>query len=243
MPFNSKFQSDRVSDEDDAEAGVRRALGLDVAVRRPERTSQYQRTAGQNAAAHSKTGGSHGKVDVVVVQARRGHGINLADSHSANVSSALNRLQVAEAALKTERDAREHAERSLAELQKTIHELQTKIGHSELAAMEARNAAQQIQAALQAAELAVLTECQAKEAAEASLQHLRASQKTIVVERHEPIEALAAPISPAPALLARPARVASSKPVAKVKRVAAPKVKAAKPKLVKWWIKPKDAKA
>lgn len=245
MPFNSKFQSEQMSEEESAEAGVRRALGLDVAVRRPERSSQYQRTAAQSSASHSKTGSSHAnKVDVVVVQARRGHGLHVAEPHSANISSALNRLQVAETALKTERDARENAERSLSELQKTVHELQTKIGHTELAAVEVRHALQQMQNDLQSAEMALLEERSAKAAAEADLQQLRAAQKVNVVERHEAVERI--PVAPfaktvAPALrAATPAPVATAS-VAKSRKSTATAARIPKPKLVKWWIKAKDA--
>jgi hypothetical protein len=253
MPFNPKFQSDRISEENDAEAGVRRALGLDVITRRPERSSQYQRTPNQNQGAHSRSGASQaGKVDVVIVQSRRAHGLPVTETHSPKLSSAINRLEQAEATLKSERDAREHIERTLADMQRTIHELQTKLGHAELTAEEARVASHNLQASLQAAELAVETERQARETAEESLRQLRAAQVVAPEPKSEP--------RPEPSPEPRPEPAALQAPVSKPKQAAPPKAKqpvtpqkaakvagatakkGPKPKMVKWWIKPKDAK-
>lgn len=241
MPFNPKFQTDRISDENDAEAGVRRALGLDVIARRPERSTQYQRSPNQNQGAHSKGGASHGsKVDVVIVQSRRAHGLPVTEAHSPKLSSAINRLELAEATLKSERDNREHIERTLADMQRTIHELQTKLGHSELAAEEARVASNSLQASLQAAELAVAAERHAREAAEASLREMRAAQIITAEARPEPPALQPSLPKAKQAAPSEPRQPAAPKKVSKVAGGAAKK--SPKPKLVKWWIKPKDAK-
>ena len=70
-----------------------------------------------------------GEVQVVVLNRR--------DTAADSVAPPQNRLAVAEGALKTEQAARQRSERALAESQAAVHELQTKIGHANLARDEA----------------------------------------------------------------------------------------------------------
>ena len=60
--------------------------------------------------------------------------LNRARPHEGDAGNS--RLSAAEAALASERTARSRAERSLAEMQATVHDLQTKWGHAELARQE-----------------------------------------------------------------------------------------------------------
>lgn len=139
---------------DDAEAQMRRALGLDgdAPRHRPdtERTESAPRISdrfgGSPQFGGGHLGGAHGGTmhrrrfvqdgDVQVQVVRRDSpdgGVNR-PTLAAPTSS---RLQRVEAALAAETVAREKAERALADLQATLRDLQTKIGHAELAKNEA----------------------------------------------------------------------------------------------------------
>jgi hypothetical protein len=88
--------------------------------------------------------------------------------------TAATRAEAAEHALGIEREARERAERALADTQNKLRELQTKIGHAELAAAEAHASAEAerqesagLRAAVEAAEQrASVAEAAAEEAAQ-----------------------------------------------------------------------------
>ena len=62
--------------------------------------------------------------------------LNRSRPHEAEPSTGSNRLGMAEAALASERTARLRAERALSEAQAAMRDLQTKLGHAELARQE-----------------------------------------------------------------------------------------------------------
>jgi hypothetical protein len=122
----------------DVEAQMRRALGLfggGVRKQEQERPApspaprQTDRFAGGHA--HKRRFVQDGEVPVTVLHARRDH----------PADAPQNRLEAVEAALNHERALREKAERALAEANATIHDIQTKFGHANLANAELQSAA------------------------------------------------------------------------------------------------------
>ena len=129
---------------DDAEAQMRRALGLfgDAPRGRPEmeRSEPGQRTGGgfMQGGAHRRRFVQDGEVPVTVV---RRDASEPTPSGAAPSGPSHSRLHRVETALQTESAARDRAERALQEAQAALQALQTKIGHNELAKNEAVAAA------------------------------------------------------------------------------------------------------
>jgi hypothetical protein len=174
-----------------AEARMRRALGLDgeqLRSRPPtERADVPPRQAERfSTPGHKRRFVHDGEVPVTLVHGlvsgRREH----ADGNGArpvNNAQPTNRLEVAEAALAAEIATREKVERALAEAQATVHDLQTKLGHADLARQEAvevlrreREAMADLRASLQEADAQVTAAQQAQQAAEIALAELRDQQ-------------------------------------------------------------------
>lgn len=178
------------------EARMRRALGLygDQARARatPDRTDppprQMDRFTGTGHTGTGHTGPGHigaghkrrfvndGEVPVTLVHGlvsnRREHADGNGTRNGAHAQP-TNRLEVAEAALAAEIATRERIDRALQEAQTTIHDLQTKLGHAELARQEAvetlrreREAMIELRASLQQAKEQAAAAHQAHEAAE-----------------------------------------------------------------------------
>jgi len=155
-----------------------------------------------------------------------------------------NRVEAAEAMARFERDAREKAERLLAEAQAAVHDLQTRLGHAQLAATEAHNAleaervvAEALRSALREAEQQAAATRAEKEAVE---QMLQAAQDAAAVLRQDRSE----PETPAPAIprrRGRPRKVATTPPVSRQRAGVVKKVAAGAPesKPVRWWLKSK----
>ena len=128
---------------DDAEAQMRRALGLfgDTPRHRPdsERSDSGQRAGNfMQGGAHRRRFVQDGEVPVTVVR-RDASETPAAGTPAAGPSHS--RLHRVEAALQAEVTARDRAERALHEAQAMVQALQTKIGHNELAKNEAVAAA------------------------------------------------------------------------------------------------------
>lgn len=226
------------SDSGNTEEEMRRALGLDggsPSHRAPHGTRPPER--------HTPDGQKRrfvqdGEVPVFVVQGRRATGLH-AEPRLASSASPVNRLEIAENALRAEREARAGVERSLAEAQGTIHDLQTALGHAMLARDEAQNAMRRAEGERQAAEAALTGEREAREQAEAAL--LAANAKLAATEQPKrearpvgrPRKIVATQLTMAVALPETPKRTRGP---------AKPKA-AAEPKPVRWWIKPKAKKA
>jgi hypothetical protein len=119
------------------EARVRRALGLGSGT--PRRDASQQRERGTGARRFARDG----EVPVVMLRS--------SDSSGGAGNGPSNRLVAAEAALRTEKAARDAAERSLKEATATVQSLQTKLAHAELAHAEALAAEHDLRLAAEAA--------------------------------------------------------------------------------------------
>jgi len=126
---------------------MRKALGLlgDSQRHRPdaERTDQSGRAPDRfNGGLHRRRFVQDGDVPVTVLRREPGYEAPAHRSAAAVAAPSSSRLQRTEAALAAETAARERAERALAEVQSSARDLQTKIGHAELAKNEAIEASQ-----------------------------------------------------------------------------------------------------
>lgn len=201
-----------------AEARMRRALGLEGGAaksRSPERAAESMPR--NPVMGHKRRFVQDGEVPVTVVSPRREEPA----SHRAPVPGGQSRLEAAEAALTAEIAHRQQAERALAEAQAVVHDLQTKMGHAELARIEAVDHWHREQAEI-AAVREQLRACEERlresEAARAAAERGRRSRQ-IVADVDEDDSAAASPVR-----VARRGRPAARKP-------------ADDSKLVRWWIK------
>jgi hypothetical protein len=131
--------ADPAAPVDETESAMRRALGLLGETSRqrpePERSEPMARTQDRfGSGVHRRRFVQDGDVPVTVL--RR----DPAAGHETPAAAALptsSRLQRTEAALAAETAARSQAERTLSEVQGVVRDLQTKIGHADLAKTEA----------------------------------------------------------------------------------------------------------
>jgi hypothetical protein len=127
---------------DEAESQMRKALGLlgESQRHRPdaERAEPSSRLGDRfNGGLHRRRFVQDGDIPVTVLRRDQGHEVPAHRGATAPVAPTSSRLQRTEGALAAETAARERAERSLAETQSVVRDLQTKIGHAELAKNEA----------------------------------------------------------------------------------------------------------
>lgn len=155
---------------------MRRALGLDHEPAFP-RSQQAVRAADRQP--HGRRFAVDGQVPVVLVN-RRDHSTDSLTSQS--TAASVNRLVVAESALKGEQDARARAERALNDAQAVIRELQTRLGHAVLAQDEAVDAGRCAENARLAAASALDAERAARQKAEDAL-HRALDGRMSAVER------------------------------------------------------------
>jgi hypothetical protein len=131
------------SPEQMQEARIRRAWGLDgeaPRMRLPERVEPQPmpRPAERfTAGAHKRRFVQDGEVPVTLVHGLTGARREHHEPSTARAAAPTNRLEVAETALAAEISSRERAEKALAESQAMVQQLQTKLGHSELARQDA----------------------------------------------------------------------------------------------------------
>ena len=176
-----------------------------------------------------------GDVPVTVLHRTRPHEAEIGNGSGT-------RLGAAEAALASERTARQRAERAVAELQAALHDLQTKWGHAELARQELagrseadRTAFEAERAGWQAREAALAEELALERAARLQAE---AAQKPAKRAAASAAETMTDP----QAYAAEPVKQAARKQVAATApkrgpgrpRLASPKK--AEPKPVKWWL-------
>lgn len=224
--MTSKFQPltpTDISEHDDTEAKVRRALGLTGTTPRPGNATHAVRSSDRFATDRPKSRFvQDGEVNVVML--KRDDGQHGADPYSTGRSPAA-RLEATEKALKTEQHARETAERSLAEAQIAIRDLQTQLGHALLVRDEARAHAERVEVEKQALQQVLTTEHDARQTSEQRLLEVIAAPR-----RAAPAETKSESGTPSPA-------ASITKPAATIK----PRGRAARsePKPVKWWIKSK----
>jgi hypothetical protein len=228
MTLNSQSpKPTEISEHGDTEAGVRRALGLEGVAPEMGRPMHAIRPAERFTVDRQKPRFvQDGEVPFVIVHGRRDNGLHAVDPQEAMGASPTNRLEVAETALKAERNARECAERSLTEAQATIRDLQPKLGHATLARDEARADARRVEIKKQTVELSLAAEQDARQKAE---QHLldvmsAASTKT-VTERKTKARKPSLGAAGTTSMTKATPRVRSTKP---------------EPKPVRWWIKPRE---
>lgn len=178
---------------DEAESQMRKALGLlgDSPRHRPDsdRMDQPPRMSDRfNGGLHRRRFVQDGDIPVTVLRRDQGHEVPQHRGVTAPPAPTSSRLQRTEAALAAETAAREKAERALSETQSVVRDLQTKIGHAELAKTEAidtlrreREAAVQLRAEHDASQ-EKLHELQ--EQLRAAERHAQACQDQLADERH-----------------------------------------------------------
>ena len=248
MPPSTKTPPADVPDIASAEERMRRVLGLtgDWAGRsgqpRPEQShpkpSAHPPVRSPSAPRPRQRFVQDGDVPVTLVGRHR--------PQEADLSAAAPTSRGAtEAALLQERAARERAERSLQEALATVRDLQTKLGHAELARREAsaaaqaaRDAADALRAAHQEREArwqADLTAERAARAAAAAALAEAAGARKPAERRIERMVSAAAPAAAEQGAAAEPAK-AVAKPAPKGTRKGASKPRQREPQPVKWWL-------
>jgi hypothetical protein len=248
-----------------AELKMREALGLgsrrEIPV--PRQQVEPQRPLGHrqmgdrpNATGHRHRFVQDGEVPVVMVSHANGGGIPAPQGRGGEIRSPNSRVAAMAADAGAERTARERAERALSQAQSVIREMETKLGHAEIARTEAlasakaaRTAAATTRAdfAAQIARLDIMLaeERAARGKAEHALQQILAAQNgtlpppPIIVRRaytrrQKPPETFAEEVSATPVKKTRKQRVVDGEKPARKRRVA-------EPKPVKWWVKSKTA--
>jgi hypothetical protein len=255
---------------DEAESQMRKALGLlgEGSRHRPDHTDRLEpphRMGDRfNGGLHRRRFVQDGDIPVTVLRRDQGHEIPAHRGAPAAAPPTSSRLQRTEAALAAETAAREKAERSLADVQAVAHDLQTKIGHAELAKNEAfealhreRETTAQLRADLQLGEERLQEALVRTEAAE---QTAASWQDQLADERHarkvaekalraaevarDAAEQLVRTLSeetPSPRRK-EPTRRPQAEPevvAATSRRPNVPQAPAAEPEPVKWWLNPK----
>lgn len=219
---------------------MRRALGLAGGAAKPnvaDRQESPQRPAerfGPGHNVHKRRFVQDGEVPVTVVSNRRDAGGDAVLHRAPSVGGAPSRLEAAENALAHETAARHQAERALAEAQALVHDLQTKLGHAELARVEAVQGHRREQETV----LALRAELRACE----ERLHAAEAQRSVRARRERVVQ-------PAPAVVEM-AEVADMEDDEELEPVAAPqrqpaarrgrppgKKSAGRSRLVRWWIK------
>lgn len=231
------------------EARIRRAWGLDgeaPRVRQPERAEPQAtpRPAEQRFApnAHKRRFVQDGEVPVTLVHGLTGARRDHHDATPARVAVPTNRLEVAESALAAEISSREKAERALAEANVLVQQLQTKLGHADLARRDAIAALQRESATIIDLR-AALANAEAR-AATTDAAHVAADTAPATTQ-DEPAPSIDAPVEPrAPARRGRKpkARLAAAVPNGDQAEAPAPDGSDAslqEERPVRWWVKPK----
>jgi len=254
---------------------MRKALGLlgEGARQRPdtERADQSGRGADRfnsGSGLHRRRFVQDGDIPVTVLRREAGHEAPAHRSAAAVNAPSSSRLQRTEAALAAETAARERAERALAEAQSSARDLQTKIGHAELAKNEAIGALQrerESSAGLRAEIEALDVHVQEAEARAAVAEKTASEQLALLAdERHARktlektlaaaeaardaarrlVESLSDDASASPRHDQPARRRAIEETVVAAPRRGRPPIVAAtetEPEPVKWWLNPKPA--
>ena len=240
MPLLPKSSPPNVSDTTSVEERMRRALGLtgDRAVRSsPPRTERPQagppgRPAGRSSADKPR----HRFVPVTIINRHRPDEADGPPTSRAAI----------EAALQNERATRDRAERSLGEALATVRDLQTELGHAELAHREASATAQAAHAeadVLRAEHQEQVLRWTEDLAAERAARHAAEAALPGATHVREPVKRTRIAASAAQPALdlqdASPAPMARAPAKAAVKRTrkAASKLGRHEPEPVKWWLR------
>ncbi len=148
LPGEDAAGSGQSGSTDEAESQMRKALGLlgETQRHRPdtERAEQPARLSDRfSGGVHRRRFVQDGDVPVTVLRRDPAHETPAHRGGSAPQAPTSSRLHRTEAALAAETAARDRVERLLAETQALVRDLQTKIGHAELAKTEALAALRQ----------------------------------------------------------------------------------------------------
>ena len=234
---------------------MRRALGLDGDSPRMRLPQERAESPPPRPTDRFTSGGVHvhkrrfiqdGDVPVTLVHGLTPNRREHADSGAARGATATptNRLEIAESALAAEIGNRERAERSLADAQTTIRDLQTKLGHADLAQQEAvaalrreKEKSAELRAALQEFEDKARDSRQAHDMAErvaASLSPWAESQD----DSTEPLPAARSELAPRRGRPPKQNAVGTVRPAAVPAKSAkgADGTPAREPKPVRWWL-------
>jgi hypothetical protein len=240
------------SPEQMQEARIRRAWGLDgeaPRMRLPERVDPQPapRPAERfTSGTHKRRFVQDGEVPVTLVHGLTGARREHHEPSSTRAATPTNRLEIAETALAAEISSREKAEKALIESQAMVQQLQTKLGHADLARQDAVAALQRERETI--ADLrAALAEAEARAVAEAEATAVALEAARVVAEDALPVaQALPANndetvVQPEPARRGRkPKALATS-----AGRAGAAAAKNAdvtstrEPKPIRWWVTPK----
>jgi hypothetical protein len=251
---------------DEAESQMRKALGLLGEGQRhrsdPERGDQPHRGGDRfSGGLHRRRFVQDGDIPVTVLRRDPAHDLPAHRGTPPSAPPTTSRLQRTEQALAAETAAREKAERSLADVQAVAHDLQTKIGHAELAqneAIEALRREREVTTQLRADARAVHDQLdEALAQARAAEQVSVSCQDQLAAERHErktteralrvaeaardEAERLVRTLSEGtpvdrPVDTARRPHVEPEVAAATSRRTRAADVQATEPEPVKWWL-------
>jgi len=172
---------------DDAEAQMRRALGLNGTLRpRPEgeRADQQPRIQDRFNPAHRRRFVQDGDVPVAYVR-REQPQPELTVRQPVPAAPATARLQRIEAQLATETAARQQAERGFNEAQAALRDLRTKLGHADLARTEAVEALRRDRESQQARMAALHEQIARQHDLEAQLKSLQREVATLQAQLHD----------------------------------------------------------
>lgn len=228
------------------EARIRRAWGLDgeaPRMRPPERIEPQPmpRPAERfTPNVHKRRFVQDGEVPVTLVHGLTGARREHHDPGAARAAAPTNRLEVAETALAAEIALREKADKALAEATAMVQQLQTKLGHADLARQDAILALQREKETI--AELrAALADAEAR--AESADAARIAAESAPVVAASLPTRSEAALPRPEPARRGRKPKVltAASGRAAPATAKTADVAPAREPKPIRWWLPPKKS--
>jgi hypothetical protein len=214
----------------ETEEKMRRALGLDAPPSHPERPRPAPPPTDRFVTGRPKRRFvTDGEVQVDVLHRAPANAIS------------PGRIEAAEAALAAEREARERAERSLAETQARLRDLQTKLGHAELASAEAQAAIEAGRSETASLRSALYESEDRRQRAEADTAEARRSLEALRAE----LALQRAPRKPAPVAKRKtpsPAKRSAKAPTSRGKK-ARQTASGRDPQLVKWWLKGKSGKS
>jgi len=218
MPASSDPTSPDAQSLDSVEARMRRALGH----AHETSTSENRKPDRLSGDRPRKRFVQDGDVAVTIVNRQGPRDQGSRDSGTLAMPE-VSRISIVQKALANERSARERADRSLQEALATIHDLQTKCGHAELARREATASVDSLRADTQEREARLNDELAIERSARAGAE---AALRTATLVREDAQDArrdaTAAPKVKSASVPAKTVRKTDSKP--------------REPQPVKWWL-------
>jgi hypothetical protein len=232
------------SPEQMQEARIRRAWGLDgeaPRMRLPERVEPQP----MPRPAERFTPGNHkrrfvqdGEVPVTLVHGLTGARREHHEPSAVRAVAPTNRLEIAETALAAEISSREKAEKALAESQAMVQQLQTKLGHADLARQDAVAALQREKETIADLRMAV---AEAEARAEAVEAARVAAENALAAAQARPASSDESVARPEPTRRGRKPKVlaASAGRTTAASGKSADETSMREPKPIRWWLTPK----